>query len=152
MKRTIDRKVGLLLQMKEHLSKFVPLAVRQRVEADPDAPDLDRRQQDVSIVFVDVSGYSKLSQVMDQEKVDALVERYFSQFLDCIHDYAGDISETSGDGMMVVFQHEEAGEHATRAARAALQMLEVTTRLNQGWPETEQPVTVHIGIDSGVAW
>jgi DNA-binding response OmpR family regulator len=54
LKQTIDRKMGLLLHMKEHLSKFVPLAVRQRVEADPEAPDLERRQQKVSILFVDV--------------------------------------------------------------------------------------------------
>jgi DNA-binding response OmpR family regulator len=151
MKQTVDRKMAVLLHTKEQLCKFVPLAVRQRVEADPEAPDLERRQQDVSILFVDVSGYSKLSQFMEQERVDALVERYFSQFIDCIHEHAGDISETSGDGMMVVFQHEEPGEHAMRAARSALGMLEVTARLNGQWREMEQPVAVHIGIDSGVA-
>jgi DNA-binding response OmpR family regulator len=36
LKQTIDRKVGLLLHIKEHLSKFVPLAVRQRIEAAPE--------------------------------------------------------------------------------------------------------------------
>jgi adenylate cyclase len=151
LKQTIDRKMGLLLRMKEHLSKFVPLAVRQRVEADPESPDLERREQDVSILFVDISGYSKLNLIMDQERVDSLVERYFSQFLDRIHEYAGDIAETSGDGMMVVFQDGDPGEHAVKAARAALQMLEVTARLNQEWPEAGDPIAVHIGINSGVA-
>jgi adenylate cyclase len=151
LKQTIDRKMGLLLHIKRHLSKFVPLAVRQRVEANPEDPDLERREQDVSILFVDVSGYSKLSLAMDQESVDSLVERYFSQFLDCIHAYAGDIAETSGDGMMVVFQDDDAGEHARKGARAALQMLEVTARLNQEWPETAEPIAVHIGISSGIA-
>jgi hypothetical protein len=32
----------------------------------------------VSILFVDVSGYSRLSQVMDQARVELLIERYFS--------------------------------------------------------------------------
>lgn len=125
--------------------------MRQRLEADPEDPDLERREQDVSILFVDVSGYSKLSLVMDQERVDSLVERHFSQFLDCIHAYTGDIAETSGDGMMVLFQDDAAGEHARKAARAGLQMLEVTTRLNQEWPETGELIAVHIGLNSGIA-
>jgi DNA-binding response OmpR family regulator len=151
LKQTIDRKMRLLRQTKEHLSKFVPVAVRQRVEADPEAPDLERREQDVSILFVDVSGYSKLSQIMDQASVEALIERYFSQFLDCIHEYAGDIAETSGDGLMVVFQDDDAVEHARKAATAALQMLEVTAHLNRDWQDAEARIAVHIGVNSGVA-
>lgn len=33
----------------------------------------------------------------------------------------------------------------------ALQMLEVTERLNQEWPETGTPIAVHIGVNSGPA-
>jgi class 3 adenylate cyclase len=52
---------------------------------------------------------------------------------------------------MVVFQDADAGEHARKGARAALQMLAVTARLNQEWPEAGGPLAVHIGINSGVA-
>ncbi|HYY17035.1 MAG TPA: response regulator, partial [Gammaproteobacteria bacterium] len=92
LKRTIDRKVGLLLHIKDHLSKFVPLAVRRLVEEHPEAPELGRREQDVSILFVDLSGYTKLSRVMDLDRLNTIVERYFSQFLDCVHEHGGDVS------------------------------------------------------------
>jgi adenylate cyclase len=151
LKQTIDRKLGTLLHIKEHLSKFVPLAVRRLVEAHPEAPELERRERDVSILFVDVSGYTRLSLLMDQDKLETLVERYFSHFLDCVHEHGGDIAETSGDRMMVVFQDDNPFDHARHAAMAALQMLEVTERLNQEWPETGTPIAVHIGVNSGPA-
>ncbi len=124
---------------------------RRLVEAHPEAPELERRERDVSILFVDVSGYTRLSLLMDQDKLETLVERYFSHFLDCVHGHGGDIAETSGDGMMVVFQDNNPFEHARHAAMAALQMLEVTERLNQECPETGTPIAVHIGVNSGPA-
>jgi class 3 adenylate cyclase len=143
--------VDTLRHMKEHLSKFVPLAVRRLVEEHPEAPELQRRERDVSILFVDVSGYTRLSLQMDQDKVDALVERYFSHFLDCVHEHGGDIAETSGDGMMVVFLADDAPEHARQAAVAALQILEMAEHLNREWGRTNAPIAVHIGVNSGLA-
>jgi adenylate cyclase len=151
LKQTIDHKMGLLLRSKEHLSKFIPIEVRQQVEAGPDLLALERRERDVSVLFVDLKGYSKLSAIMDQERVDALVERYVSQFLDCFHACVGDITETSGDGMMVIFQNDEAVEHTRKAARATLQMLEVTATLKRDWPGGGEPIAIHTGINSGVA-
>jgi adenylate cyclase len=151
MKRTIDRKVDTLRHIKEQLSKFVPLVVRRLVEEHPEAPALERRERDVSILFVDVSGYTRLSLQMDQDHVDALVERYFSHFLDCVHEHGGDIAETSGDGMMVVFLADDAIEHAQQAAVAALQILEMTEHLNREWGQTNAPIGVHIGVNSGLA-
>jgi adenylate cyclase len=151
LKRTIDRQMGRLLSMKEHLSKFVPMAVRRLVEAHPEAPELARREQDVSVLFVDVSGYTRLSLQMDQDRVDALVERYFSRFLDCIQEHGGDIAETSGDGMMVVVHHADPVEHARQAARAALRILEITAHLNRRESEAEAAIAVHIRVNSGRA-
>lgn len=151
LKQTIDRQMGRLLSVKEHLAKFVPMAVRRLVEAHPEAPGLARREQDVSILTVDVSGYTRLNLLMDQERVDALVERYFSHFLDRIQEHGGDIAETSGDGMMVVVHHDDPREHVRQAARAALRILDITSQLNRQQPEAGGPIAVHIGVNSGRA-
>ena len=45
-----------------HFAKFVPLAVRRLVEANPEAPALEKQEQDVSVLFLDMSGYTRLSQ------------------------------------------------------------------------------------------
>ena len=149
LKRTIDRKVSALVSMKEHLSKFVPLAVRRLVEEHPEAPELEKREQDVSVLFVDLSGYTRLSLRMDQDRVHAIVELYFSHFLDCVREHGGDITATAGDGMMVVFQEMDGIEHTKEAARAALSILAVTERLSQEPHEAGDPIAVHMGLNSG---
>lgn len=151
LKRTIERKVGVLLNIKDHLAKFVPLAVRRLVEEHPEAPELEQREQDVSVLFVDLSGYTKLSQGMAQQQITTLIERYFSRFLDCIQEEDGDITETAGDGVMTVFRSGDPREHARKAARAALKILEVTEQLNPEHPDVGVPVAIHMGLHSGRA-
>ena len=151
LKRTINRKVGALLNIKDHLSKFVPLAVRRLVEENPEAPMLEKQERDVSVLFVDLSGYTRLSLMMDHEQVNCIVELYFSHFLDCIQKEGGDITETAGDGVMALFWSGNPQEHARKAARAALRILEGTERLNQARHETGDPIAVHIGLNSGRA-
>ena len=48
----------------------------------PDAPELGKREQDASFVFVDISGYTARSEKMAADTLSHLVERYFSAFLD----------------------------------------------------------------------
>jgi DNA-binding response OmpR family regulator len=151
MKRAIARKLGMLLSVKNHLAKFVPAAVRRIVEENPASPGLEKREEDVSVLFVDISGYTKLSQRIAQEQVTALIERYFSHFLDCIREEEGDIAEVAGDGILALFQSSDPQEHAQKAARAALRILQVTDQLNREHPGAGTPIAVHMGLNSGRA-
>jgi DNA-binding response OmpR family regulator len=149
LKRTIDRKVGTLLNIKDHLSKFVPLAVRRLIEEHPEAPQLEKRERDISVLFVDVSGYSRLSERITPEVLNTLVEHYFSVYLDRIHEASGDINETAGDGFMAIFQDTDMRVHAIKAVHTALALLAATDTLNRG--NREHPLSIHMGINSGVA-
>ena len=107
LKATVDRKLGELRRIKDHFAKFVPEAVKRLVAANPEAPALAKRERDVTMLFLDISGYTRLSERLPPESLNALVERYFSTFLDRIHEAGGDINETAGDGFMAVFQDPE---------------------------------------------
>src|SRR5262245_40416096 len=146
LKHTIDRKLGELRRIKDHFAKFVPETVKRLVAANPDAPELAKRERDVTVLFLDISGYSRLSERLPPESLNALVERYFSTFLDLIHAAGGDVNETSGDGFMAIFQD---AQHASTAADTALALLTATQDLNS--ENTVQPLAVHIGLNSGVA-
>lgn len=145
------QKVELLEKAKGHLSKFVPQSVQKLIDTNPDAPELEKRDQDVSILFLDIAGYTKISESMDQEKVNYLIERYFSSFLDDIHQNQGDINETAGDGLMIIFQDEDSTVHALKAARTALAIHRKTAQINADLHGTYEPVVVNIGINSGRA-
>jgi DNA-binding response OmpR family regulator len=151
MKRAIDHKVSLLQNVQEHLVKFVPQSVTRLIAANPVSPELEKKEQDVSVLFVDISGYARLSELLPREDMNRIVERYFSSFLDCIHTNGGDINETAGDGLMVIFADVDPQHHARKAVQAALEMVQRAAPLDAQLPGTWGPISVHIGINSGPA-
>ena len=150
LKHTVDRKIGELRRVKDHFAKFVPEAVKRLVAANPEAPGLGKKhERDVSVLFLDISGYTRLSERLPSEALNALVERYFSAFLDHLYEAGGDINETAGDGFMAIFQDMDRHTHATKALDTALALLATTAVLNQ--ENSEHPLSIHMGINSGVA-
>src|SRR5262245_5682944 len=78
LKHTIDRKLHELRRVKDHFAKYVPEAVKRLVAANPEAPELAKREQDVSVLFLDISGYARLSAQLPPDMLNRLVEHYFS--------------------------------------------------------------------------
>jgi class 3 adenylate cyclase len=81
--------------------------------------------------------------------LNALVEQYFSAFLDRIQEADGDINETAGDGFMAIFQDMDPHLHGVKAVDAALAVLDITESLNQ--ENNTSPLAMHMGINSGIA-
>jgi len=149
LKHTVDYKLGELGRIKDHFAKFVPETVQRLIAANPAAPELAKRERDVSVLFLDISSYSQLSERLAPDVLNTLVERYFSTFLDRIHDANGDINETDGDGFMAIFQDDDPQQHACTAVDTALALLAATDELNTA--NQVQPLAVHMGINSGLA-
>lgn len=149
VKRTIDRKFAELCHVRDHLARFVPEAVRRGVFANPYAPELSKHQEDISVLFVDISGYARLSEQLPAGRLNLLVERYFSRYFDHIHEVGGDVTEMAGDGFMAIFQDADPHLHAMKAVDTALLLLATTDTLNQ--ESGKHRLSIHIGINSGMA-
>jgi len=141
--------INELRQICEYFAKFVPETVQHLVAANPEAPDFSMREQDVSVLFIDISGYSSLSEKMSPDALNTLVEWYFSTFLDCLYESGGEINEIAGDGLMAIFQRALPHQHAVNATTAALAILATTEALNK--KNREHPLAVHMGLNSGAA-
>ena len=150
LKHTVDRKIGELCRIKDHFAKFVPEAIKRHVAANPEAPGPTKKhKRDVSVLFVDISGYTRLCERLPMEALDTLVERYFAAFLDRIYEAGGDINETAGDGFMAIFQGMDRHAHAIKAVYTALALLTACEALNG--ENTEYPLAIHMGLNSGAA-
>jgi class 3 adenylate cyclase len=149
-KHAVDQKVRDLQRVRDHYSNYVPETVKHLVMANVDVSDLAKVERDVTVLFVDISGYTRLAERLPAHTLNALVERYFSGFFDRLIEAGGDVNETAGDGLMVIFQHGGPEEHATHAVDAALMLLALTEALNH--TEVETPLAIHIGINSGGAY
>ncbi len=144
------KRVELLEQLKGELSKFVPESVKKLLEQDPDATQLEKIEKDVSVLFLDIAGYTRLSEQMDPSKLTRLIQSYFSSFLEIIHEHHGDVNETAGDGLIVIFQSDRStAEHALNATRSAFAIRQRVEKLNEEFVGLFQPVFLHMGINSG---
>jgi class 3 adenylate cyclase/HAMP domain-containing protein len=144
-------KVSLLERAKLSLSKFVPETVKKIIDRDIDGEELTKKERDVSVLFLDIGGYTKMSEAMETEKINFIIEKYFSAFLDDIHENNGDINETAGDGLMIIFQDRDPVKNAISAARTALAISEKTKKVNEEIKEEITPLEVNMGINSGIA-
>jgi class 3 adenylate cyclase len=136
------------LMISRHLAKFVPRRVQELIEAAPEAPSLEKREATVSVLFADITGYTRLTARLAPDDLDALVERYFGAFLDEIVKHGGDVNETAGDGLMVIF-HE--GEHARAAVEAARGIHRRAAEIGAELAERFEPFAMHIGVNTGPA-
>jgi class 3 adenylate cyclase/tetratricopeptide (TPR) repeat protein len=79
----------------------------------------ERKQ--ISVLFVDVAGFTSLSERLDPEDVHGLMNRALDLMLGEIHRYEGTVTQFLGDGIMALFGAPIAREdHAQRAVHAAL--------------------------------
>jgi predicted ATPase/class 3 adenylate cyclase len=145
------QKVELLEHIRRHLTKFVPKMLQERIEANPEKPDIETRNVDVSILFLDMAGYTSLSEKLDAEKLQNVIETYFSRFLGDILTNGGDVNEVAGDGLMIIFQHDDPRHHARAATATALAIRDKTAALNREADGTLPEVVINIGIHSGEA-
>jgi class 3 adenylate cyclase/tetratricopeptide (TPR) repeat protein len=82
---------------------------------------LEGERKQVTVLFVDVSGFTALSARLDPEDVHALMTHAFEIMLAEVHRYEGTVNQFLGDGIMALFGAPIAHEdHAQRAVRAAL--------------------------------
>jgi adenylate cyclase len=150
LKRSVDHKIGELRRAKDHLAKFVPEAVKRMVVANSQAPGLEtKHERDVSALFVDISGYTRMSEQLPLAALNAIVERYFSVFLDRICEAGGDMNETTGDGFLAIFHDLDEERHAVQAVDTALSLLAATETLNR--ESDNRPLAIHMGLASGTA-
>ena len=116
----------------------------QRPERDP-SPEGERRQ--VTVLFCDLAGYTRLTHELGAETVHALTDRFFALTDGLIERFGGAIDKHIGDCVMAVFGAPVAhGNDAERAVRAALAIRAAVPGLGR---EVGREVGVHTGIASG---
>lgn len=146
------RKVEILESIKLNLCKFVPTAVTRMVENSPTGEVQEARELDISMLFLDIEGYTKITESVGGTEVNTLVEKYFSVFMDAIYENNGDVVETAGDGLMVLFLSEDKNTHALEAVKTAQTIKEQACLINDDCSMDSQPLVVNVGICSGQAF
>jgi class 3 adenylate cyclase len=134
--------------MRDTLRRYLPATV---ADALGQGEDLEPAERDVTVMFVDVRGYTALCQVLPEHEVFALSDRFTATVSAVLRRHGGNLVEFSGDGLMAIFGAPAALPGKERAAlRAAV---ELVTALETEGPRRPDgtPLAVGIGITTGRA-
>jgi len=133
------------------LSPFVPSSVRHLADKDPELLIRKKERKQITVLFLDLEGYTKISARWSESQVNAVIEKMFSSFVDPIHRSHGDINETAGDGLMILFKDHDPVTNAMNSVKAAFEIMEQNRIINQSLPGEMDPIEVNMGINSGTA-
>jgi class 3 adenylate cyclase/tetratricopeptide (TPR) repeat protein len=125
---------------------YTPQHLAEKILTSRSALEGERKQ--VTVLFVDVSGFTALSERLDPEIVHDLMARAFDLMLAEIHRYEGTVNQFLGDGVMALFGAPIAHEdHPRRAVQAALG---IRRALDAYRDELERDRGIHFRVRQGL--
>jgi len=101
--------------------------------------------EEVSVLFADLQGYTAFSERTSEHEVKGMLDTYFPAAAPVLQAHGGELYNTIGDALMVVFRGPD---HQARAGRTGLDFQEAMTRIaddHPGWPR------FRAGVNSGEA-
>jgi class 3 adenylate cyclase len=129
--------------MQQELRRYVPGAIASELEA---GADLEPRERPVSVLFVDIRGYTAYTESRQAHEVFTTINRYTQTVSAIVEKFGGSVVEFNGDGMMAVFGAPTPLPDKERAAVSAGR--EIVTKV-QGLGGTDESGTISVGV--GVA-
>ena len=144
-------KVEILESVKANLSKFVPATVSSLIEKSPNGEIPESRERDLSVLFLDIEAYTKICERLGDAEMNDIIEKHFSAFMDAIYANNGDVNETAGDGLMVLYLNDDKVQNALDAVRTALQIREENIKIGKECSSLYRPLEINMGINSGSA-
>jgi class 3 adenylate cyclase/tetratricopeptide (TPR) repeat protein len=133
------------------LRPYVPRLV---IEWLRDAPDRTYRQVEGSLAFVDVSGFTNLTERLSQrgkvgaEEMNQILNDCFTECLSSGYAFGAGVIKWGGDAVLLLFEGEE---HECRACRAAFEMQRTMRRVGRIRTDSGSvTLRMSIGVHSGL--
>ena len=102
-----------------------PAVMRQLLEQGTDALELGGKMYDIAVLFVDIRGFTTMSEALDPPTVVEIINRYLTLTTECIMRNHGTLDKFVGDCTMAFWNAPLPQEDAVYlACRAAMDMVE----------------------------
>jgi adenylate cyclase len=118
-----------------------------------EAPALQAQRSEVSVLFADISGFTRMSEGMEPLLLANILNRAFEVMTEQVFVRGGTLDKYIGDAIMAFFGAPQPDhDHARHAVDAAIAMQQMLLSLNQNRPEGWPELRMRIGINSGEAF
>ena len=115
--------------------------------------DLTPKEVEISVMFVDIVGFSTLSSKIDSHSnLEAQLKSFFKNIKEIILDYGGETNKTLGDGVLAYFGHSITGEVSHNHREESINCALAIQRASVHWITSKKlsnPMVMRIGLDAG---
>ncbi len=121
------------------LKSYVPDILQERILSDPTAPTKPFAGiYKAAVLFVDISGFTALTEEFaaqgpsGAEDISSVLNEFYSQWIQIIKKYGGDIIKFAGDGLLIIWQYNDLEKATLLAAQTALEAREQLENFQAG--------------------
>jgi adenylate cyclase len=131
--------------------QFQSRKLAEQLESQPDL--LIGREVEVSVLFVDIRRFSKISESLGAATTFEWINDVMSILSECVTETDGIIVDFIGDEIMAMWGAPDLQpDHAVRACAAALKMFEQVPAINAKWKSVlTENFAIGVGINTGAA-
>jgi len=140
------------LERLARLKRFLSPKVADLIVAGQLDDPLATRRREVTIVFVDLRGFTAFSETAAPEDVLGVLREYHAEVGRLVGEHDGTIEHFAGDGVMLIFNDPAPlADPALAAVRMAVELRDSVARLAQGWEKMGYKLGCGQGIAQGFA-
>ncbi len=138
------------LKMRSTFSRYLGEDVMDVALENPERLNRGEKRE-MTVLFSDIRGFTSLSEHMSPEKLADFINQYLSPMTQIVFDEKGTLDKYIGDAVMAFWNAPlDQPDHALRACRAAVHMLERLEELKVVWRKNGYPqLEIGIGINTG---
>jgi adenylate cyclase len=131
----------------------------ERIARHPELLQLGGEMREITIMFTDVRGFTRISEQFDPHGLTRFMNRFLTPMTDLIRNHRGTIDKYMGDAIMAFWNAPlDVDRHAALACDTALSMQARLIELNEEWKAEAEaegrghiPVNIGVGLNTGEA-
>lgn len=138
-------------EMRLSMNQFFSPEVVGHLQRDPDL--MKGREADVSVLFCDIRGFSRVSEKIGPEMTFEWINDLMTSLSEAVRKHNGVLVDYIGDELLAMWGAPASqSNHGVLAASAATEMMAMVAQINQRWmPRIQEPFDIGVGISSGIA-
>lgn len=139
------------IQRMSRLKRYLSPQIAETILRD-DENLFKTHRREVTIVFLDLRGFTQFSDTAEPEEVMDFLRDYHAEMGKLVFKFEGTLERFIGDGLVVIFNDPlPCAEHGEKAALMAIEMRERVKQLRAQWSKKGYDLDLGVGLATGYA-
>ena len=134
------------------LKRYISPQIAEAILKGEDGPLFESHRREITVVFLDLRGFTAFSDAAESEEVLQLLRVYHAEMGRLIFKFKGTIERFTGDGIMAFFNDPiPYADHSQKAVRMALEMHDRMKWIRSDWLKKGWDLDLGVGLVAGYA-